>query len=513
MNVDAEARASAPIGRLVRRMSWTTLAGVIPVALAGWLYWPLTRSWFWADDFVNMASIVNDGFVRFVFRPFGGHNLLVRNVVFYVFWHLFGLHAAPCFWAMLLIHLLNVWLLFRVLQRLTGSAILACFGATLWGTSPVAAGVLAWYAVFGQALVATILLGILDRLAALSRLGTPVPARTACIWYGLLLLASLTFGEGIGVALAFPAVLFAMQPAAWRRPQLRAAYLALPVVTLALYLAYRQLYAVLVEPLSPEEVAARPGGIGAMPHALAAVAALVAFSASEYVRNFFSAGGAYPDRATAPVMAALAGGVGLLCWRGRPDIRRTAVAMASLCVGVYLSIAIARSRADLIPIATQQRYHYVAAIPVVILVCLILQEVGRIGWLARVPRAPLLVVALGLWIWGFARSAYRVELHPGPRRAVDTALSSIVAEVSQVPPGRTAYLENGVSPRTLLGPALTDVYFPGRAAIFLLTHDGDQLDGRTVRFIVRDPAVLAYYRQRPDLPLARLLASPREAGR
>jgi hypothetical protein len=513
MNVDAEARASAPIGRLVRRMPWTTLAGVIPVVLAGWVYWPLTRSWFWADDFVNMASIVNDGFVRFVFRPFGGHNLLVRNVVFYAFWHLFGLHAAPCFWAMLLVHLVNVWLLFRVLQWLTGSAILACFGATLWGTSPLAAGVLAWYAVFGQALVATILLGILGRLAALSRSGLPVPDRTAWIWYGLLLLGSVTFGEGIGVALAFPAVLFAMQPAAWRHPRLRAAYLALPVVTLALYVAYRHLYALLAEPLSPEELRARAAGIEAMPHVLAAVAALIAFSGSEYMRSFFLAAGAYPDRATPPVVAALAAGLGLVCWRDSPETRRTAVAMASLCVGVYLSITIARSNADLIPIATQQRYHYVAAIPVVILVCLILQEVGRVGWLARVPRVPLLLVALVLWTWGFARSPYRVELHPGPRRAVDTALSSIVAEVSQVPPGRTAYLENGVNSRTLLGPALPDLDFPGRAAIFLLTHDGDQLNGRPVRFVERSPDVLARYRQRPESRLARLLVSPEETGR
>jgi hypothetical protein len=147
-----------------------------------------------------MVSIVNDGFVRFVFRPFGGHNLLVRNVAFYAFWHLFGLHAAPCFWAMLLTHLLNVWLLFRVLERLTGSALLACFGATLWGTSPLAAGVLAWYAVFGQALVATILLVVLGHLVALSRSGAAVPAPTAWL-YGLLLLGSVTFGVGIGVAL------------------------------------------------------------------------------------------------------------------------------------------------------------------------------------------------------------------------------------------------------------------------------------------------------------------------
>jgi hypothetical protein len=497
-------RASAP---------WPLLAAAIPLVLTLILYWPLPSSWFWADDFVCMVNIVNDGFVRFVLRPFGGHNLVGRNVPFYALWHLFGLHAAPYFWTLLLIHLLNVLLLFRVLRRLTGSALLACFGATLWGTSPLAAGVLAWFAVFGQALVATILLVVLGHVVALSGPGAAVPARAAWLWYGLLLLGSVTFGQGIGVALAFPAVLFLMLPGAWRQPWLRAAYLALPLVTLALYVGYRHLYPALIEPLPLEELMAGPAGPEKLPEVLATITALVAFSASEYVRNFFSATPYYPDRATPVVLTVLAAGLGLLCWRGSPSTRRTAAAMASLCVGVYLAIALGRWGGDFTRTATQQRYHYVAAIPIVILVCLILQEIGRVGWLARVPRAPVLLVALALWIWGFARSQYHVELHAGPRRFVDTALSSIVADVNRVPPGGTAYLENGANSRTLLGPVMRDVDFPGRAAIFLLTHDGDQLNGRTVRFIVRDPAVLAHYRQRPDSPLARLLASPQEAGR
>ena len=71
-------------GRLGRDSAlWPTLAGVIAVALATWVYWPLTGSWFWADDFVHMATIVNDGFFRFVLLPYGGHNNLVRNLIFY----------------------------------------------------------------------------------------------------------------------------------------------------------------------------------------------------------------------------------------------------------------------------------------------------------------------------------------------------------------------------------------------------------------------------------------------
>ena len=480
------------------------------------VYWPLPGSWFWADDFVCMLSIVNDGFLRFVLRPFGGHNLLVRNLVFYGFWQLFGLHAGPYFWAMLLTHLLNVWLLFRVLRSLTASAMLACVGATLWGTSPIAAGVLAWYAVFGHALVATFLLVVLDRLVALARSGAPVPTGTAWGWYLLLLLGSVTFGVGIGVALAFPVVLFVMVPAAWRQPRLRAAYLALPLMTLALYVAYRRLFAIFIEPLSPIELTIQPAGLDTLPRTLAGVAALVGYSASEYTRSFFWAVRAYPDRASPLVLGVLAAGLGLLCWRGSEATRRAAVAMVTLCFVVYLVIALGRinfTPGTLITLAGQQRYHYLGAIPIVILVCLAVQEVGRIGWLARVPRMPLLLAALALWAWGFMRSPFRVELHVGPRRVVETALSAIDVEVSRSPAGATVYLESGANSQTMLGFLMRDIDFPGHAAIFLLAHRDDRVNGRTVRFIIRDPQILAHYRQRPESPLARLLVSPREAGR
>ena len=65
----------------------------------------------------------------------------------------------------------------------------------------------------------------------------------------------------------------------------------------------------------------------------------------------------------------------------------------------------------------------------------------------------------------------------------------------------------------ILGPVMRDIDFPGLAAIFLITHDDDQQDGRTVRFLERDPAVLAHYRLRPESRLARLLASPDGAQR
>jgi hypothetical protein len=505
---------SVMTGRLGRRVSWTTLAGAIPVAMTVWVYWPLTRSWFWADDFVNMASIANDGFFRFVLRPFGGHNLLVRNAIFYTWWQLFGLHAAPYFWMVLLTHLLNVWLMFRLLRILTSSATLACLGATLWGASPIAVGTLGWYSVFGQVVVGTMFLVVLRRLAELSRADAPVPARTAWTWYALLLLGTLCFGVGLGIALAFPVALFVMLPGAWRQPRVRVAYLALPIVTVVLYVAFRHLYPLLFEPLPFEELTSQPAGVRDLPSVLAGVWNLVCFAASEYPRGFFWAGKTYPDRAS-PIALTLAGaGIVVLVWRGDPRERRAAVALASLSVGIYFAIALGRTWLLPLPrMAAQLRYHYVAAIPIVTVLCMSLQEVGQIGPLRRVPRVPLLLATLALFGWGRARSPFHVDLNVGPRVAVESGLRTIAGKVGLVPPGGTAYLENGANTKVLLGPVMPNIDFPGLAAIFLITHDDDQVDGRTVRFVERDPAVLAHYRLRPESRLARLLAAPGDTQR
>jgi hypothetical protein len=110
-------------------------------------------------------------------------------------------------------------------------------------------------------------------------------------------------------------------------------------------------------------------------------------------------------------------------------------------------------------------------------------------------------------------STFRVELHAGPKRIVDMTLLVIDAEVRSRPAEATVYLENGANSQAILGFVMRDIDFPGRAAIFLLTHHDDRVNGRPVRFIIRDPQILADYRQWPDSPLARLLASPNEAGR
>jgi hypothetical protein len=488
------------------------MAAALPVLLAAAIYFPITRSYFYADDFVCLASIRNDGFLRFVLRPFAGHDLVVRNLIFYASARLFGLRADLFFWTVLLTHLLNVWLLFRVLRALTESLVLASGGAALWGTSPVLLGTLGWYSVYGQVLVATALLFVLDRVASGPPGGDAPRWRVAAAWYVLLLLGSACFGTGVGVAIAFPAVLFLLLPAAWRRRGIRLAFLTLPLVTIGLYLLDRSVAARL-EPVPIEELIIAKISLGRFLDARHVLPGLVAAGIDSGLRSFFvpSSPPPAPDPFRTATLALFCAGVVLLLWGGDAATRRIVVAMAILCVAVYGPIAVGRyGFGDPKTLPNQPRYHYVGTLPVVIVACLVLGRLGRAAPVQAFPPVVFLLASVALGLFGWARSDFHIDDHGASRAYLARVLRELSAEVGPHPAGSTVFLQNGKPSPALLGPGLAGMQrlFPGRAAAFLLAHDGDELDGRRLRFVEGDRAVVGWYARFPDTPLARLLVAP-----
>ena len=488
---------------------------MVPLLLTAWVYWPILGAYFFADDFVCLLSSVNDGFVRFVFRPFGGHNLFARNLAFWASYRLFGLRADLFFWTVLLTHLLNVWLLFRVLGGLTGSLVVACLGATLWGTAPVQLGTLGWYAVYGQVLVGAIPLALLDRIATHGRLGSTPSCRAVAAWCGLLLVGTTCFGTGIAIALVFPLVAFLLLPACWRGRCQRLTLLALPLVTVATYFGLRRLFG-LVEPLSfAEQIAGNPslprlqGALSVLPH-------FVDVAVNAGIRSFFFTTATYPDAWSRLTWVAFGAATLLLLWRGTSAERRATLGMAALAVAVYLMIGLGRQPRGNVTatwLATQPRYHYVGTIPVVIVAALAAGLVGRLSAVCRVPGVAVAAGALAVGAIGYARSDFRVDDHAQCRRALALLQRGIAAEILARPAGQTADLSNYL-PRSILqqmlGPVMADEgrLFPGKAAVFLLDHPDGELNDRRVRFVERDPAVIAWHAQWPDTPLARVLVSP-----
>jgi hypothetical protein len=108
---------SPPPRSFWRRLADGPLPAVLPIALAAVVFFPITRNYFYQDDFLHLYRIVNRGLLELLVTPHGGHILVVRNAVFWLFYHLFGTAAGYYFTAVLLTHLVNVSLLYAVAPR------------------------------------------------------------------------------------------------------------------------------------------------------------------------------------------------------------------------------------------------------------------------------------------------------------------------------------------------------------------------------------------------------------
>ena len=492
---------------------WHALV-LIPLVLSAWVYHPILRVNFFADDFVHLADIESTGILDFLLAPFGGHNYLARNLVFLTSWELFGLHAPFFYLTVLANHLLNVALLFAVIRAMSGGTALACFGASLWGTLPLCRGTLGWYSVHGQVLSATILLVVLVRLLQFANVRQVPSVAELCLWYALLLVGTTCFGVGVGIALAFPAVLFLLLPAAWSRVGVRVAWLLLPLVTIGLYFGLRRLY-VLVGTMTLSEAIQERVAIDGLAAAPTLLAHLLTFSVAGSVLGFFMPN-EFPSPAAGLAVAGVVAGLGILAVRGEAGTLRRVAALVALGVGIYLVIAVGRGQIYVMfkmsptSAAKVARYHYAGTLPIVVLLCLVLQELGRLPALRRIPAPLALCGGLASIVAGRLLVGLPIEAYPWTKTYVQQALDATVASVRTWPSGAVAYVENDKTPRGVLGAALPNAAFPGRAAVFILVNPTDQLEGRTVRFVERDPEVLEYYAARPQPRLARLLVAPEQ---
>jgi hypothetical protein len=187
--------------------------------------------------------------------------------------------------------------------------------------------------------------------------------------------------------------------------------------------------------------------------------------------------------------------------------------MGLVAGAVYLLIALGRAnlyytfQQSLAFAAVTSRYHYAGSIPVAVLLALILWQVGRLPALRAIPGwlgagAGIAFVVAGQLLYPVA-----IDDHYRCHDYFFYTQQEIARAVAAAPPGATVYIENRESPRHLLG-VLDNKLFPGRAAVYVLTHDSATVDGRHVRFVERNPDVLEFVLARPETPLARIMVGP-----
>jgi hypothetical protein len=305
-------------------------------------------------------------------------------------------------------------------------------------------------------------------------------------------------------------------PAIWSQPRARLAWLLLPAVTIDLYFGLRRLY-LLIGPLTMDEAVQEYAALHGLAFVPVTFASLLSYSVAGSILGFLMPR-EYPSMASVLAMIAFFAGLGVIMVRADQRTRRAAAAMAVLATGIYLMIAVGRGHMFALfkvsPAAVAQvgRFHYAGSAPVVILICLIVQQVGRLPGLRLVPGTLAFACGLGIVAYGLLTVGLSINENPASRAYVMMTEDVIATSVRAAPPDSTVYIKNDKPPPAVFGPAMPLARFPGRAAIFLLLHRSDQFEGRTVRFIERDPYVLAEYAARPGSRLARLLIRPGEVS-
>jgi hypothetical protein len=468
-----------------------------PLIFAAVVYFPVTRNYFYLDDFLNLYHIVNDPPLQYLLRENGGHVLLTRNTLFYLTFQAVGPAPELYYWCAFLTHLLNVALLFLVIRRLTGRAGLASFGAALWGSSPLHEGTLGWYSVYGHALVGTTLLIVLAQAAGLARAGQQPSRRTRLLWGTLALLGATSFGTGVALAMALPFALYLLlPPSPSRRPPLLALVVVVPLVYVGLTRWYESVSGV----SAPVRLIVR-NILSSLPDSLMIAARVTGVGVTRWLMSVY-----FSPTTSASVWYAVLGGFALVvayaAWRSPTMQRRQMAACVLLALSCYGIIAAARSILQFAPdsvIAAVTRYHYAPTIALTILLCIMLAGVAP--RLSSSVRAASLLAWYGVVVAGYLAVGPAIDHHEVERQQTQEVLGAIRAAVATQPPGSTVRITN-----VQFRPFPLYSFVPGWAAAFTMFHADNLVDGRHVVFVEANPQIIAMHAR--GRRIGRLLVPP-----
>jgi hypothetical protein len=514
-------------------------AAVAPAVLAGavvWVFWPITRGDFFLDDLVRLYDLKNWGWAKLILSPHGGHLLVTSNATYWLFDRAFGLVPPTWFMVVLVVHIVNVLLLYDVTRRVAGDRRIAFLASALWGVAPVQVGVLGWFAAFGNALVGTTLLLLLRGLTLAAARREPPHAPRIVWWYVLALLGATSFGFGMAVAMVLPVVGYLFLCGVPWRGRVTARLAGTVALVPIVYVMQQRLYdawfdvplpwtAPMVLPSSPEAIMRAAIDTGTL------LAALLSYGVGALLLGTHGVGGSAVDLRLLGerpigegfVMLYVLSGLAALCLllalaRAPRQERQRALALVLLLVASYGMVALGSTLtgrttflrdhgAEVASLGGVVRYHYV---PTLILAVLL---AGAAAPLVRRAPSPVVTGMLLLVLVGLA-----------PRlRADRTVVAEFVAELHDDPSHHEALrrLEKTVRETPGRGPVqvanwplrvrvyiLKSQSMPGWLGVFVIFNESNRLAGRVVRFTESDAQLRAALLAEGTTRSARLLVDP-----
>lgn len=485
----SQARAGArPAADPPHRIGNAVLVGV-PLALSALVYFPIIRNFFFADDFITLFNMRNQDFLPFILVPRGGHLHATFYIFFSLWYRLFGTNPEPYFWLSLLTHLVNVGLLFSIIRLLTKSTLLACFGATLWGTSPMNEAALGWISVFAQAIVSCFMLFLLRQIVLVAN-GDPVRRYAPALWCVLLLAACTCFGTGIGVTLVFPAVAFLLLPASPTRTRVVLIFCVLAVILPGFYFGLTRLTTALYMPRTAP-VFFEPNLVTN----LVMLGYLVGYGIVTLLIGHLTTRLDYPSMVAFAVIGLFVAALVATLITAPWQVKRRLLACVVLSLGCYGIIVVGRAAFFALANNPQAfiragRYHYAGPIPLAIALCIMLAYADTLYPLRRAAKTGLLAGSIGLAGLAYFWVGKPIDHHANARRETTQVMATVQQTIAAAAPQQDVYIPN--RPFQSVGPIFVtrQDLFPGWAGIFVIFSPDNVVDGKRVRFVTADREAL-----------------------
>ena len=464
-----------------------TLA-LLAVGLAAWVYYPITSNYFFANDFLLLYGIVNDGLIEFLLQPTGGHMSVTSNAIFRLCYEVFGPDPRGFFWTVLLTHLLNVALLFGLIERLTASVPLACLGAAAWGSSQMHDGALGWYSASGHVLAGTCMLTV---LAGLARVGQGRPAaRWAPMWWGaLLLVASTSYGVGMGLAIVLPVAAWLLLPTAPGRLRIVLWLGGAAALIPPLYFAVHSLHAIMFagDPLFLPMILA---GLERTREIIHITVNLFGIGIVGLLSGMVYRPRLYPAPVGYGFVLAYSAVLATVLVRGPRPARRKILACLLLAIGCYGSIGAGRgwflTEYNDLPFIRSERYQYAGMSMLAVAFCIAVARLGEWRRLRPAVSIGLVIAWLGITIGLHARLPHPIVHYTWVRRETEMIVTVLRQRIAAAPPGADVYIDNQRF-RSMELRWLDRDQFPGWAGVFAIFFPDNVVDGRRVYFVWGDP--------------------------
>jgi hypothetical protein len=463
----------------------------------------------------------------FLMSPHGGHFTGSYGLVVLALRALFGSSPGPFFALVLSTHLLNVFLLYGVVRSLTRSVGVAGLAAGLWGSAPAFQGTLQWFSAYDH------MLGVTAMLWALFETARAAEARRSLTGWELARTNFLLFAgaaaalNGTLVAVLFPAVAFFLLPrdsgprrtALWFLPAALASLVVVGWVASGAILASFDQTPSGDPGLSMGDVAMRFGRLALYGVGVVFAGPLVTASAGRTTMGLL--GIESVDMMTGLCAVFFLPVLGLVTFgfvHGDRTDRRALLALLGLAVALYASVAIGRSRFDAVDTMVQDRFHYDATPPMVAAIAIALANSGlQLRWPTRRGGAIALGILASGWLaadWLTARTTW---LHGGGRQEwtrdwMDIADGAILLLLSRTPGQEPLHLRNDpFRPAELLyAMGLPRFRFPGIGAWWITAHGLEGVNGRRIRFVEEDAALLEEIRARSPAAVSSMFVSPED---